>query len=317
MANVLIVDSNTAEQQTVRELIQSSHPNWFAEVANTVSDALQMLSQAPFDALVVDLRLACENCFELLTTTQRSMPKMPVVVLAQHAEVDTLLQALQHGAATFVRKEPRELRRLADTLDSALCAARVARDRAVLLSSMESAENTFVLGNDVELLRAIQKRILDSMKLFGIANDADDMRVSLVLEEAFLNAVYHGNLELSSELKEAADGSFEELARERSSLAPWCQRRVRVTERVNRREAIIVIQDEGAGFDVSKVRDCLDEDGLTRASGRGLMLMRAFMDVVSYNETGNVLTLIKRRPEPIPMATDIEQRTVESVCVAC
>jgi len=317
MANVLIVDSNTAEQQTVRELIQCSHPNWFTEVANTVSDALQMLSQAPFDALVVDLQLACENCFELLATTQRSMPKMPVVVLAQHAEVDTLLQALQHGAATFVRKEPRELRRLADTLDSALCAARVARDRAVLLNSMESAENTFVLGNDVELLRAIQKRILDSMKLFGIAHDADDMRVSLVLEEAFLNAVYHGNLELSSELKEAADGSFEELARERSSLAPWCQRRVRVTERVNRREAIIVIQDEGAGFDVSKVRDCLDEDGLTRASGRGLMLMRAFMDVVSYNETGNVLTLIKRRPEPLPMATNIEQRTVESVCVAC
>jgi anti-sigma regulatory factor (Ser/Thr protein kinase) len=60
-------------------------------------------------------------------------------------------------------------------------------------------------------------------------------------------------------------------------------------------EASYVIGDEGPGFDVSVLPDPEDASALTKASGRGIMLMRTFMDDVRFNETGNEVTLIRHR----------------------
>ena len=56
-----------------------------------------------------------------------------------------------------------------------------------------------------------------------------------------------------------------------------------------------VIRDEGPGFDPRELPDPTDPTNLERPSGRGLLLMRTFMDDVSYNDDGNQVTLIKRR----------------------
>ena len=57
----------------------------------------------------------------------------------------------------------------------------------------------------------------------------------------------------------------------------------------------IVIEDEGPGFDPTDVPDPTDDDNLDKPSGRGLMLMRAFMTVIEYNEKGNRVLLEKAR----------------------
>ena len=56
-----------------------------------------------------------------------------------------------------------------------------------------------------------------------------------------------------------------------------------------------VIRDDGQGFDPARLPDPTDPELLERTSGRGVFLMRAFMDEVSFNETGNEATLTKRR----------------------
>ena len=60
----------------------------------------------------------------------------------------------------------------------------------------------------------------------------------------------------------------------------------------------IAIRDEGKGFDPGSLPDPTDPENLIKASGRGLLLMRAFMDDVFHNETGNEVTLIKRQSTP-------------------
>jgi anti-sigma regulatory factor (Ser/Thr protein kinase) len=59
-----------------------------------------------------------------------------------------------------------------------------------------------------------------------------------------------------------------------------------------------VIRDEGPGFDVMSVLEPGDPKDLNKDCGRGLVLMRTFMDEVFYNERGNEVTLIKRREAP-------------------
>lgn len=149
-----------------------------------------------------------------------------------------------------------------------------------------------VLGNDPQAAAAVVARLRDDLLAVGACDYDAALRVGVALEEALLNAIYHGNLEISSELKEDGDGPFHALARERRTLEPFASRRVRVVARVTRQRAAFVVEDQGPGFDVSKLPDPTYPQYLERASGRGLLLMRAFMDEVRYNPAGNRVTLL-------------------------
>jgi serine/threonine-protein kinase RsbW len=55
------------------------------------------------------------------------------------------------------------------------------------------------------------------------------------------------------------------------------------------------VTDEGPGFRLDDVPDPTADENLQRPCGRGLMLIRAYMDEVSFNETGNEITMVKRK----------------------
>jgi anti-sigma regulatory factor (Ser/Thr protein kinase) len=74
--------------------------------------------------------------------------------------------------------------------------------------------------------------------------------------------------------------------------------------RLSRRQAVYVIRDEGPGFDPSTSPDSTDPVNLERTTGRGLLLIRSYMDGVAFNRAGNRITLTKRRTTP-PNAHDM------------
>jgi anti-sigma regulatory factor (Ser/Thr protein kinase) len=64
---------------------------------------------------------------------------------------------------------------------------------------------------------------------------------------------------------------------------------------MSREQATITIRDEGPGFDPSSLPDPTDPENIGKISGRGLLLIRTFMDDVRFNETGNEITLVKKK----------------------
>jgi anti-sigma regulatory factor (Ser/Thr protein kinase) len=123
-------------------------------------------------------------------------------------------------------------------------------------------------------------------------------RVCIALEEALLNAIFHGNLQLSSDLRQDGEEPYYRLAEERRGMAPFRDRRVFFTARLARAEVSVTIRDEGPGFDPSTLPDPTDPANLGRIGGRGLLLIRTFMDSVTHNQAGNEVTLVKRSKEP-------------------
>jgi anti-sigma regulatory factor (Ser/Thr protein kinase) len=117
----------------------------------------------------------------------------------------------------------------------------------------------------------------------------------VALEEALLNAYYHGNLEISSEIRETDHHEYHRLAVERSGQLPFSDRRITVSLSIDRQQAVYQIADEGPGFDPSTLPDPTDPANLDRPCGRGLLLMRTFMTTVEYNSTGNSVRLTKLR----------------------
>jgi anti-sigma regulatory factor (Ser/Thr protein kinase) len=148
--------------------------------------------------------------------------------------------------------------------------------------------NRRVIVPVIELLRGVAEAV-------GVLSEKEQMPMSIALEEALNNAVVHGNLEVSSELRDREDDSFENMIEIRLHRKPYRERRVDVTAKFSDSEVRVTICDEGPGFDVSAVPDPTTEENICLNHGRGLFLMRSFMDEVQHNATGNQVTLVKRK----------------------
>ena len=118
------------------------------------------------------------------------------------------------------------------------------------------------------------------------------------MDEALVNAMHHGNLEVDSKLRECEEGagdSYYDLIRARKCVSPFCHRRVRVEAEFSDEHICVQISDDGPGFDPSTIPNPTDEENLLKVSGRGLFLIRSFMDQVAHNLTGNQITMTKLR----------------------
>lgn len=123
-------------------------------------------------------------------------------------------------------------------------------------------------------------------------------RVTLALHEALTNSIVHGNLEISSELKNDYSDRFTEMLAVRSSQHKYASRIVRII--VDYSESCITwsIADEGRGFDVQSVLARAEsEDVSLLPSGRGLMMIKAFMDGVEYDRGGRRIKLTLQNPD--------------------
>lgn len=163
---------------------------------------------------------------------------------------------------------------------------------------MNSTRFVFDVGIDDTLLPPLIEYISTCMQNVGVCDEGEAMRVSIALDEALRNALYHGNLEITSAQRDGDAEAYEKLLLERRSLLPYRERSLWVDVEVEVEKATIVIRDEGKGFDPRTLPDPTDPENLDRVSGRGVLLMRSFMDEVTYNDKGNEVTLVKRKSKP-------------------
>ena len=106
-------------------------------------------------------------------------------------------------------------------------------------------------------------------------DDGSEVDIEIALREALANAIIHGNEEDP-------------------------QKRVRVSCRCNMEgEVTITIRDEGQGFEPYALADPTDPDNLLLTHGRGILLMHALMDSVSFDEGGTVVRMRKRLRAPV------------------
>lgn len=125
------------------------------------------------------------------------------------------------------------------------------------------------ISSDLQAAERVQDRIISLLESMEFeARDVFGMR--LALEEAIVNAIKHGN---------GMDPS--------KSVEIECE--------IGEERALVVVTDEGTGFDPMDIPDPTEADNLEKPGGRGIMLMKAFMTRVEYNDRGNQVVLEKIR----------------------
>jgi CheY-like chemotaxis protein/anti-sigma regulatory factor (Ser/Thr protein kinase) len=292
MATVLVVDDLATHRQLAAGLL-TREPGHQVLFAGNGIEALAKLAGEKADVVLTDVLMPEMDGLELLRAVRRDYPQLPVVLMTASGSEHIAVQALQEGAASYVPKRALA-RRLAETVASVLAASRAERTHSELGKRLTCQELTFVLENDPELLLALATYLKPYLLAAGLTDHLLRLRIHMALEEALLNALCHGNLEIGAALQNKGAEDLFQLAAQRAKESPYCERRIHVRVSLTADQAEFCIRDQGPGFDPATLPDSADVGSLDRSHGRGVMLMRTFMDEVRYNGTGNEVTMIKR-----------------------
>ncbi|HEV7858294.1 MAG TPA: ATP-binding protein [Pyrinomonadaceae bacterium] len=277
---ILIVDNNDELRSTLEQVLRDLGHTVLATGDRDAALSREDLDE--FDLIISDLTDDAESGVEILSELNRKRLLVPVVVSSDEAQQPGIVKAFKMGAANYLRLpyNKDELRSIVEkTLSYKL---RFVDDLKVLPHVHEKID--FELPSDLSLMNGVLHYLIERVSKLGLIKP-ERSNLFVALDEAFVNAVKHGNRNDPSKM-------------------------VRITAELSSKEARFTVEDEGNGFDLQEIPDPCDPANLFKTSGRGVLLIYNIMDEVKYNARGNQLTMVKR-PEDSLEAKLIESLTPE------
>ena len=126
---------------------------------------------------------------------------------------------------------------------------------------------TVVIPSDLRSAKETERTILRAVRSSGFRED-HAFAIKLALEEALTNAIKHGNRNDTSKT-------------------------ITIQYTIDQTRVEIIVTDQGSGFKPGEVPDPTTDENIQRPCGRGILLIRAYMNEVAYNETGNQVRMVK------------------------
>ncbi|HEX8143620.1 MAG TPA: ATP-binding protein [Pyrinomonadaceae bacterium] len=261
---ILIVDDNDELRAVLEEALRELGHEVVA--IGDRADAIERDDLEEFDLIISDLTDDEDSGVQLLSEIKRKRLMVPVVVSSDQAQQPGVVKAFKMGAANYLRS-PYDKDELCSIVEKTLAyKLRFVDDLKVLPYVHEKIE--FELPSDVSLMNGVLQYLIERVAKLGVIKP-ERSNLFIALDEAFVNAVKHGNKNDPTKL-------------------------VRITAELSPQEARFTVEDEGEGFNVQDIPDPCDPANLFKSSGRGVLLIYNIMDKVEYNERGNRLTMIKR-----------------------
>ena len=289
---ILIADDNVEILDQLRDFLETQGHCVFE--AQDGSHALELFQKKDVDAVFSALTMPKMGGMELLKELKAIRTNLPFVLISRHEDAQNILTALQLGACDFLVK-PLTVANLHRTHHQINALYGDYQFNSYCLKHSISESRTLELGNDFEHINQIVAFITRNVPSYGILDKEDLFSLDIVLAEALENAIFHGNLEIPSELKNVGHSLFQEEGARRRQFKPYQERKVYLSYEITQNSVKYVVRDEGKGFAHEKILDPRDPDNLFKINGRGMLLTMNFMDEVFWNERGNEITMIRYR----------------------
>ena len=290
--NLLITDDTAEVLNFLQDFFVKAGHSVFC--ARDGEEALNILQKEEIDGIFCALTMPKLGGLELLKEVQSANSRRPLVILCPPNDSENALNALQLGACDYLLKaiNPLELQR---TLDRVVSLQEGFHFSAYAMDHLLQETRTLEIGNDFTGLNRIIAFMTQDLPSYGILNQEQLFRMNMLLKEAIENAIFHGNLELRSEMRRENPELFYKTAAQKRDIDPYKDRKLILQYDISRNSAKYVVRDEGKGFVHADLLDPADPDNLLRIEGRGLIMIMNFMDEVFWNDRGNEVTMVRYR----------------------
>jgi serine/threonine-protein kinase RsbW len=257
---ILIVDDHDDLSSALTEVF--SNTGYFVKTTESRAEALELDESHDYDLVITDLD--GDKAFPKEDADKTENTCLPTNDGEEPNR--SHVKAFKVCATNFRRDEfnEDELKNIFET---------VLNYKAQFVDKMQTVQNLrekieFEFPSTISLMHSVLNYLMKRVEKVGVINP-ESSNLFVALDEAFVNAVKHGN-------KFDAD------------------KIIRVSAEVSTKEARFTVEDEGEGFDVNAIPDPTNPENLFKATGRGVLIIHNIMDEVKYNERGNRLTMVKK-----------------------
>jgi serine/threonine-protein kinase RsbW len=259
---ILIIDDHDDLASALKEVFEKSGHQ--VKTLESRAEALELDDLEKYDLVITDLD--AENYFCDVHPNGNSGESCLPHISLSGKDPDEQIKAFKICAANFKRDEfdEDELKKFIETTLN--YKIQFVDKKEVIQNLHEKIE--FELPSAISTMHSVLDYLMKRVERLGVINP-EQSNLFIALDEAFVNAVKHGNKFDANKL-------------------------VRICAEVSTNEARFTVEDEGDGFDVNAIPDPLDPQNLFKPSGRGVLFIYNIMDEVKYNQRGNRLTMVKR-----------------------
>ena len=256
---ILIIDDyDDLATALTREFTKMGH---FVKTTENRAEAVVLYKDDTFDMVITDLD-GEKPVFDARSNGKEEFNFLPKPLENFQGDIKAFKICLaNYGRETFDENEVNHL------IKSALNYKAKFIDRGPAMKNRHEKiefEVPSIISSMHDILGYLIKRV---EKLGVVSRKQSNLLVAL--DEAFVNAVKHGNKFDTDKL-------------------------VRISVEISPTKASFTIEDEGDGFDVEEIPDPTNPENLFKTSGRGVMFIYNIMDEVIYNSRGNRVTMIKK-----------------------
>jgi serine/threonine-protein kinase RsbW len=271
MSKILVID----DEVEICELLQVALEMAGHQVTTSQSapDALECLEHQEYDFVIIDMIMPEISGLEMIQLINERYPRTLTILTTGLQAQDVIQQALKQGAYNFVSK-PFSLEEIKNIINMGN-RARSSPSRRKSIQKYMTQDLQFVLPSRKNLMEEVAATIANLAQTPGFPEKLVAMNIPLTVDELFLNAVIHGNKENENKT-------------------------VTITVNIDIERITITIADQGDGFDWNRVLSRSTPADLENENGRGIFLVKHYVDHIKYNDTGNQVTVTISRNRPVP-----------------
>ncbi|MGB0910170.1 MAG: response regulator [Nitrospirales bacterium] len=288
---ILIVDDEQSILDAMAEAIRMM--DYSVITAHNADEAWKKFEEEKPDVVVTDVRMPHRDGLSLTAQIKAVHPFCPVIVVTGFGSEQAAVAALKAGASDYLVK-PFEFSGLRQAVERACSFNREKWGEECVVPVVVDVQSTITIDNFPEMLGGVVNMALRT--LTSCLSDKQLLGIRVALQELLINAIEHGNLNISPQEKNKAliEDTYDYLLESRREMPEFSQRRVQLSLSHNVKNGMVEfrIVDEGEGFDWETILE-RDVNQLPQkaGSGRGIFLVRTLIPDVRYHGSGNEVSL--------------------------
>lgn len=281
---ILIVDDDLA----IRTYLESALKVENHEV-QTAENGLIGLSLFPTfkpDLILSDIQMPEMDGLEMLATIRSQDEDIIIIIMTGYGSEENAIKALNLGANNYLKK-PILHPDLLNIIQKCETIVKTKGNKPQISELIQKREVTMKFGNDVEKLPDIIEHLI--AEVGDLLPKVKQTGIRLSLMELLINAIEHGNFEITDQEKMEAleTNKYKDLLKGKLENSPFAVREITVDFKQDPTGIEWIITDEGQGFDWKSIASPLEASKSNLNRGRGIFLSRFQFDELEFIGKGN------------------------------
>jgi len=286
---VLVVEDDYSSRELLRICIEKE--GYQCQTANDGVDGFNLFKKFNPDLIISDVRMPHMNGIELLESIRKISKDVIIVFITGHGNEELALQALQLGANNYLKK-PVDITEIKTITNRYYDVIKSKALQSNIVDLIRHREMEIEIDSDMNLVQSLANYL--SEKTGNFFDSKEKMRIELGLNELLINAIEHGNWEISYDEKNQAllDDRIGALYKAKREHPDNIHKKVLVKYKQSEKFCEWIITDSGKGFDWKLIPNPSNAQ-LTRINGRGILLSKLQFDEFEYMGKGNIVRIKK------------------------